>query len=116
MERLNRTGVQSAAHVRSCIFPAARCPGGKSLVGCSTMAGESRLGFKLCRGIYRNVKRQDHRVTASAASRAVRTKSKSRRPARGTDDLQDYFAAVAQVRYIMRKVFRMVDDDAKKLG
>lgn len=55
-------------------------------------------------------------MTASAASRAVRTKSKAGRPARGTDGLQDYFTAVAQVRYIMRKVFRMIDDDAKKLG
>jgi len=27
-----------------------------------------------------------------------------------------YFTAVAQVRYIMRKVFRMIDDDAKTLG
>jgi DNA-binding MarR family transcriptional regulator len=28
----------------------------------------------------------------------------------------EYFVAVARVRYIMRKVFRIIDDDAKKLG
>ncbi|AMN41498.1 MarR family transcriptional regulator [Rhodoplanes sp. Z2-YC6860] len=53
-------------------------------------------------------------MTGSAASRALRTKSRLR--SRDAEDLQEYFTAVAQVRYIMRKVFRMIDDDAKKLG
>jgi DNA-binding MarR family transcriptional regulator len=30
--------------------------------------------------------------------------------------MHGYFTAVAQVRYIMRKVFRLIDEDAKKLG
>jgi DNA-binding MarR family transcriptional regulator len=53
-------------------------------------------------------------MTTTAVARKARAKTTAR--ARGSNRMHEYFVAVARVRYIMRKVFRMVDDDAKKLG
>lgn len=46
-------------------------------------------------------------------SRTAGVKVRRRTP--GANGMHKYFVAVAQVRYIMRKVFRLIDDDAKKL-
>jgi DNA-binding MarR family transcriptional regulator len=53
-------------------------------------------------------------MAASVVSRKARAKIGSR--AQRSNGMHEYFVAVARVRYIMRKVFRMVDDHAKKLG
>jgi DNA-binding MarR family transcriptional regulator len=53
-------------------------------------------------------------MATSVVSRKARAKTGL--PARESNGMHEYFVAVARVRYIMRKVFRMIDDDAKKLG
>src|SRR5262245_57781382 len=45
-----------------------------------------------------------------------RTRTKARVGAGGAADMHAYFTAVAQVRFIMRKIFRIVDEYAKQLG
>lgn len=52
----------------------------------------------------------------AAPGRSRTTGAKVRRHTRSANGMDEYFVAVAQVRYIMRKVFRLIDDDAKKLG
>ena len=46
----------------------------------------------------------------------VEKKSIAATRSRNASDKHDYFMAIAHVRYILRKVFRMIDDQAKKHG
>ena len=46
----------------------------------------------------------------------VEKKSLAAARSRNASDKREYFMAVAHVRYILRKVFRMVDEQAKKAG
>ncbi|WP_011296065.1 MarR family winged helix-turn-helix transcriptional regulator [Cupriavidus necator] len=46
----------------------------------------------------------------------VRRKGVAAQRARETDDKHTYFVAVAEARYVLRKVFRIVEDQAKKYG
>lgn len=55
-------------------------------------------------------------MATSASSLRLQKKTNAAIRARGAPDKHDYFIAVAQTRYIMRKVFRIVDEHAKQLG
>ena len=44
----------------------------------------------------------------------LRKKGATAQRSRETDDKHDYFAGVAEARYVLRKVFRIVEDQAKK--
>jgi DNA-binding MarR family transcriptional regulator len=57
---------------------------------------------------------QDRPVAVSA--RSPKPRQKARLHARNVTYRHDYFVAVAQFRYIIRKVFRTIDDYAKTLG
>lgn len=46
----------------------------------------------------------------------IRRKGVAAITARGTQDKHTYFMGVAQARYVLRKVFRIVEDQAKKYG
>lgn len=53
-------------------------------------------------------------VTVNAAR--LERKRKEAVRARGKEDRHDYFAGVAQARYVLRKIFRLVEEQAKKRG
>jgi DNA-binding MarR family transcriptional regulator len=59
---------------------------------------------------------QAYAKAATVGAEAVRPAKEIAKRAQKGADKQAYFKAVAQVRYIMRKVFRIVDDHAKRLG
>ena len=46
----------------------------------------------------------------------LRRKGSAARKARGTEDKHAYFVGVAEARYVLRKVFRIVEEQAKKFG
>lgn len=46
----------------------------------------------------------------------VKKRTQATRLARGGADKHEYFMAVAQMRYILRKVFRMIEEKAKDVG
>jgi len=46
----------------------------------------------------------------------LRRRGLAARKARETDDKHAYFMGVAEARYVLRKVFRIVEDEAKKFG
>jgi DNA-binding MarR family transcriptional regulator len=46
----------------------------------------------------------------------LRRKGIAAKRARETDDKHTYFVGVAEARYVLRKVFRIVEDEAKKFG
>lgn len=46
----------------------------------------------------------------------LRRKGLTARKARETEDKHAYFVGVAEARYVLRKVFRIVEDEAKKYG
>jgi len=50
------------------------------------------------------------------SSVSLRTGSRSRATPNSQTDAHAYFASVAQMRYILRKVFRMIDEKAKAAG
>lgn len=55
-------------------------------------------------------------MPASASSLRLQERTNAAIRARGATNKHDYFIAVARIRYIMRKVFRIIDEHAKKLG
>jgi DNA-binding MarR family transcriptional regulator len=59
---------------------------------------------------------QDMAVAASARFPKSRQKVDTRLRARNVTNKHEYFTAVAQFRYIIRKVFRAIDEHAKTLG
>ncbi|MFB9127543.1 MarR family transcriptional regulator [Paraburkholderia dipogonis] len=46
----------------------------------------------------------------------IRRKGNAALKARATEDKHEYFIGVAEARYVLRKVFRIVEDQAKKFG
>jgi DNA-binding MarR family transcriptional regulator len=48
--------------------------------------------------------------------RPRRKGSAARKAARGAEDKHAYFVGVAEARYVLRKVFRIVEEQAKKFG
>jgi DNA-binding MarR family transcriptional regulator len=46
----------------------------------------------------------------------IRRRGIAAKKARDTDDKHTYFAGVAEARYVLRKVFRIVEEQAKKFG
>jgi DNA-binding MarR family transcriptional regulator len=62
---------------------------------------------------------QDRSVPSAAEPldiERVRRKRNAAKKARETQDKHAYFAAVAEARYVVRKVFRIVEEQAKKFG
>jgi DNA-binding MarR family transcriptional regulator len=59
---------------------------------------------------------QDKSVAVSTRFPKSRQKAKAKLRARSLTGKHEYFTAVAQFRYIIRKVFRAIDEYAKTLG